>query len=505
VTHGNTAEAPKADPAIGLIPLNIIEIKQVDDRRLWHETVALFGYGTALQTRTGPTEVQVATYYDKDNRPVGQKIRKPGKEFSVIGDVTKEALPFGAQLWPKTGKKLVVTEGEIDAMSMSQAQGNKWPTVSIACGAGPQVKKYFSTHREYFRGFDEIILMFDSDSVGTAAAIEACETLALPYGRVKIASLPLKDASDMIKAQRGEELVNAMWRAKPYRPQTFVDIADISADILKGPAQGAPWPWQSLTKATFGRRPGEIYTLGAGTGIGKTSTWLQVGSEIVRGGSKVGFILFENSNKDAGLRIASALAGKPFFVPQSTENPWTETELQTALSTLAGKCLLYDTANADWESCESIMRYWAGAEGVKHIVFDHLSALSAEESDDRKVLDRIMSQLSKLVQELQINVYLITHLKRPMGDSHEEGGRVRLDQFRGSNAIAMWSNFAFGLERNQQSSDKSEQLRVTWRVLKDRNTGRSTGDTFHMRYDPATARLVEDGGHGFVAVAKEGF
>ena len=138
-------------------------------------------------------------------------------------------------------------------------------------------------------------------------------------------------------------------------------------------------------------------------------------------------------------------------------------------------------------------------------MLDHLSAFSAEEADDRKALDAIMSKLSKLVQELQINVFLITHLRRPLGDSHEEGGRVRLDQFRGSNAISMFSNFAFGLERNQQSGDKAEQLRLTWRVLKDRNTGRSTGDTFHMRYDPNTARLVEDGGTGFTPVVKENF
>ena len=50
--------------------------------------------------------------------------------------------------------------------------------------------------------------------------------------------------------------------------------------ILKGPEQGDPWPWPQLTAATYGRRHGEIYTLGAGTGIGKTSAWLQVGAEI---------------------------------------------------------------------------------------------------------------------------------------------------------------------------------------------------------------------------------
>lgn len=490
-TQGDGVRAstvPVQSAAVGLIPLHALEITELRDRKLWNETCQLFGYGTDAEGR------QIATYYDKDRRAIGQKYRTKDKRFGTLGNVN-DADPFGAHLWPRSGKKITVTEGEIDAMSVSQANNNKYPVVSISCGAGPQVAKYFSMHRAYFAGFDEVVLMFDMDQVGQDAAIAASKVLALPYGRVKIASLPLKDASEMLKAGRGEDLYNAVWRAVPWRPTGYVDIGDIAADIQKGPTQGEPWPWPELTRATFGRRPGEIYTLGAGTGIGKTSTYLQVGAEVIRSGAKVGFILFENSQKDAGLRIASAYAGRPFFVP---EDSWTPEQLSEALGALTGKCLLYDTANADWESCAAMVRYWKGAHDCNHIVLDHLSAFSAQEEDDRKALDKVMAELAALVAELQINVYLITHLKRPMGQSHEEGGRVRLDQFRGSNAIAMWSHFCFALERNQQSGNKGEQLACTLRVLKDRNTGRATGDTFHLQYNPATARLEEhDGKDGF--------
>ena len=92
-----------------------------------------------------------------------------------------------------------------------------------------------------------------------------------------------------------------------------------------------------------------------------------------------------------------------------------------------------------------MIRYWAGSEDCRCIVIDHLSAFSAGEEDDRKTLDRIMAELAKMTQECELQVFLISHLKRPFGDSHEEGGRVRLDQLRGSNAIGMWSHFVFGL------------------------------------------------------------
>ena len=490
-TNGTVLDKGEPKKKHDMIEPQDVEIRFISHRKLYEETCKTFGYGFA--TFKG-TIVQVAPYYDEQKVLVAQKLRWPDKTFTVLGDINK-ARPFGAQAWPPTGKKIVVTEGEIDALSMSQAQGNNWPVVSIACGAGGQIKKYFATHRDYFAGYQEVILMFDSDPVGQRAAVEAAEVLALPYGRVLIAELPLKDPNEMLVAGRVEELVNAMWRAKKYRPGGFVDISEIADKIREGPIHGEPWPWPQLTLSTFGRRPGEIYTLGAGTGIGKTSTWLQVGAEIIRSGRKCGFILHENSPRDGGLRIASAYAGKPFFAPDGS---WTQEQLNDSLNALSGKCLLMDTAGSDWDSTEAMIRYWAQAEDCTNIVLDHLSAYSAEEDDDRKLLDKVMSRLSKLTQELQLCVYLITHLKRPMGASHEEGGRVRLDQFRGSNAIAMWSNFAFGLERDQQAGDKQDQMLSTLRVLKDRNTGRGTGDTIEMRYHPELARLLEASDlHGF--------
>ena len=160
------------ESAAGLIPLDQIDIRPIPERKIWHDTCRLFGYGFHGQD-------QIATYYDKDRKAVGQKVRGPNKQFRVIGDVTKAALPFGAHLWPKTGKKIVVTEGEIDCMSMSQAQGNKCPTVvSIACGAGPQVKIVLRELSRVLFGFRrssaDVRLGFGWER---AAAVAACEVL----------------------------------------------------------------------------------------------------------------------------------------------------------------------------------------------------------------------------------------------------------------------------------------------------------------------------------------
>ena len=108
-----------------------LEIKALEKRKLTEETCKLWGYGDGEHRgKRG----QAATYYNLKGKPVAQKYRTPGKKFGWVGDPESITL-FGQHLWRDAGKMVVVTEGEIDAMSVSQAQGNKWPVVSIPNGA----------------------------------------------------------------------------------------------------------------------------------------------------------------------------------------------------------------------------------------------------------------------------------------------------------------------------------------------------------------------------------
>jgi twinkle protein len=66
-----------------------------------------------------------------------------------------------------------------------------------------------------------------------------------------------------------------------------------------------------------------------------------------------------------------------------------------------------------------------------------------------------------------------------------------LKHFRGSRAIGQWSNYVFGLERDQQDTNEDMRHTSTFRVLKDRYTGRATGLTFGLKYDQHTGRLLE--------------
>ena len=88
--------------------------------------------------------------------------------------------------------------------------------------------------------------------------------------------------------------------------------------------------------------------------------------------------------------------------------------------------------------------------------------------------------------------WVVSHLTTPKtGESHEEGGRVKENQFTGSRAIARWAHHMWALERNKQAEKEEDRHKTTIRCLKDRYTGRGTGQTFQVKYDTETGRLEE--------------
>ncbi len=474
------AERPKADSK----GANFLygDVKPLAKRHINQQTTQHFNYQVGEK---GGKPVQIANYY-KGNELVGQKLRFPDKTFAAVG---KLDVLYGEHLWRDGGKMLVITEGEIDAMSVSQLQGNKWAVVSVPNGAQGAAKA-IAKRLEWVEKFESVVLMFDMDEVGQKAAQE-CAAVLSP-SKAKIARLPLKDANEMLVAGRGKEVIDAIWSAKSWRPDGIVTLDDVYESVMKPVKQGLPWWSEVLTEYTFGRHDGYIYTFGAGTGVGKTDFMTQqIEYDINVLKQPVGLFFLEQNPVETVKRIAGKYAGKRFHVPNET----TTDELIDAVETLkqGGKLHLFDHFGAmGWEDIKQHIRYLAHGEGVKLFYLDHLTALAAaDERDEKDALEAIMSEMGSLVQELGIILHLVSHLTTPDGKPHEEGGRVTIRHFKGSRAIGFWSFFMFGLERDQQAEDEIAKQTTTFRILKDRLTGQATGKTILLGYEAKAGRLYE--------------
>jgi twinkle protein len=461
------------------------EYKALGKRKITEETCRKFGYRVG---EMGDQPVQIAPYFNKDREEVGQKIRFPNKEFTVLGEV-KTAQLFGQHLWGANGKMVVVTEGEIDALSVSQLQDNRWPVVSLINGADSAAKG-IAANLDWLNSYEKVILMFDMDEAGKKATATAARLLK--PGKAYVASLPLKDANECLVNGQGAAVVAAIWNAKPYRPDGLVRVSDVREKVLVAPTMGLSWFSETLTTLTYGRRFGEIYAFGAGTGIGKTD-WLlqQVQHDVNVLGEKVGLFFLEQPPDETIKRVCGKFAKRCFHVP---DDGWTQEELVDAVDRLErdDRVVLYDSFGvSDWGTIADGIRFLFHSEGTRIFYLDHLTALAASKDDERKELEKIMAEMAGLVKELGIIIHLVSHLATPEGKPHEEGGRVMIRHFKGSRAIGFWCMFMFGLERDQQHENPEWRGITTFRVLKDRNTGRSSGQCVYFGYEAKTGQLNE--------------
>jgi twinkle protein len=446
---------------------------------------------SAIGAMKGKT-VHIESYYDADGTTlVGQKFRDRDKNFAGIGDTGSSF--FGRHTVKAGGKALVITEGAIDAMSYAVMRKG-WPVLSIPNGS-QSAKKVFKANLEFLESFEKVIVCFDNDEPGRDA-VESVKGLLSP-GKLHVASLPeeYKDLNEALLDGDFKAAMQAVLNAESIRPDGIVTVDDVMEEALKPIEMGLPWFLPELTEATYGRRYGEIYGLGAGTGVGKTDVLTeQVAFDCNVLDLNVGILFLEQKPAETVKRVAGKIANRRFHVP---DGKWTNEELIEAAGKLSGKMVLYDSfGETEWQNVKSRIRFMHHAHDIRIFYVDHLTAM-ADTADEKGSLELIMKEMAGLANELSLIITFVSHLTTPDGTPHEEGGRVTIRHFKGSRSIGFWAYFLFGLERDQQSEDESERHTTTFRVLKDRYTGQATGLTFEIGYDPETGRIIPPHSVGF--------
>lgn len=431
----------------------------------------------------------------------GQKIR-----YKISEDEKTYSFPHAAgkpPLWlmDKWGqgcdtRNLVIFEGEGDAAAYYQLTGGKYPVVSIPTGAKGCLD-VLKAHYEFLDRFDKITLIFDGDETGREWAKKAAAVL--PAGKPHIGEIQgHKDARTALMAGDGKAITNAFFNAEKFRPSGIFRVSDLIDQARKPVERGIPWWSETLTKWTYGRRPGELYTLGAGNSIGKTDwTTQSIAYDVFELGIMTAVIYLEQPPVETLKRLAGKYAGKPFHIPMEElegDEAYTQEELDAALDKLeAAPNLIFGGGfeSTEWDEVEKKIRYLAIAEGVRSVYLDNLTAM-VDEANERASVEGIIKRAALLCQELGINMLLLCHLKDAgQGASHEEGGQVRLNQFKGSRAMGAWPHYAFGLERNTQHPDPTMRNYSTFRVVKDRYTGRANGNTMCLHFQRESGQLVE--------------
>ena len=457
-------------------------------RGITKETSELFGYGMSEYRRQ---PVQVATYKDQKGNDVAQHIRFQDKKFIWIGDMSKVQL-WGQHLWRQHGGNgsvfLTVCEGEIDCMSASQIQGNKFPCVSIPSGV-QSAAKYLAANYKWLDSFCRIVICFDNDVAGMKAADKCMEVL--PRGKAAIARLDRNDVNDHLVLGEGELVKDRLWKARPVRPDSLINAADAWDLFTKETSKPvSDFPFPKLNEYTRGLFPSQIFTVASASGAGKSTICRELCHHFLKRKIKVGYIGLEESVQ----RTLQGLVGIDLNIPlHLNEDGITKDDLRIAFDNLTStrNLFLYNHfGSLEPDVLLEQIRYLATVDGVKVVILDHISiVLSGLELDnERKAIDIIMTKLRSLSEATGIAIVLVSHLRRPQGQSHESGRDVDTSDLRGSHSLLQLSDVVLSASRNQ-TGEASERQRLQLKVLKSRHTG-MTGEVDKLLYDQKTGRLV---------------
>lgn len=499
-------------------------VQQLGDRGIDEKTCRLYGYQL---TNINGKEIHIANYY-RDGSLVAQHLRGPNKQFAWKGNVKGVEL-FGQHLWKSAGgKRLIITEGEIDCMTVNQVLGGTWPVVSLPNGAQSAVK-CIKENLEFVTSYNEVVLCFDMDEPGQEAATAVADIL--PPGKCKIVKLPFKDANECLKANQTKQLVSAIWEAQHYSPDEILHVSKVVNDMEEmDSVRVYPFPYDNLSEYLIGQRSGEITLWASGTGSGKSTILRELMIHHLEEGRSVGCIMLEESPQETMDDLISLLLNKPVRAIRAGrmmnelrskmgKNPinmtilddLTEEEYISAKRKLCQTNLfIYDhLGNNAMQNLLARMEFMATSLKVDVIILDHITAAAAglmgmADKDiegggsERIIIDTLMKELRSIAVRTGVHIDIVSQLKKT-DKSYEEGDRITLQDLRGSGALASVPNTVVALERDRQNPDEKIANTTLVRVLKNRLTGRA-GIATALFYDHRTGRLQEIG----FAMSEEG-
>lgn len=461
-----------------------LEYHSVPSRGITRDTCLAYGVGTHNNNYYFP-------YYEADSLVAYKKRGTEQKQFSIDGS-WKQAGLFGQQLFSKGGKYVTIVEGEFDALAAYQMLGSRYPVVSIRNGAGSALADC-KAHYEWLDSFENVVICFDSDEQGRTAAAQVAELFGTK-ARVFKHSPGLKDACEYLSAQEGKQFVDQWWKSEQFVPDGIVPGSGLW-ELVNQPVEKAEvlYPFSGLNDLTYGIRAGELITVTAGSGLGKSQFLREIVYHVLKNSdANIGLMFLEESVKKTARSLMALSASKPLHLPDVEVS---DDDLRLAFDDTLGTDRLYlfdHFGSTGVDNIISRVRFMAKALSCKFIFLDHVSIVvsSQENGDERKALDEIMTKLRMIVAETGVCLFAVSHLKRPDTKGHEEGAATSLSQLRGSGSIGQLSDIVLGLERNGQAEDLQDRHTTKVRVLKNRFSG-LTGPACSLYYSRDTGRMTE--------------
>lgn len=473
-------------------------------RKLTEATCEKYGVRHAIDPESGEVLMQ---YYPvtRFNELSGVRWRDYKKDFFRRGVVGSECDLFGQVAFQETeAKRIIIGCGEIDTMSLYQVVSGtserkgygEIPAVCTTIGEGgyKQLQKQY----EWLNTFEKIVVCPDQDDAGQMHLHKLIKYL--PKNKVFIMNLPrgYKDANDMLKDGKINQLVDCFFKATAYSPSgiigsdaLFFDLYDfddkprvtfpsflhyVQEEMLRG---GVTFP--------------AILNIVAPSGIGKSTILNEmIYHWIMEDPYMVGILALESTRKEFSKLLASRHLNKKLALLQDEEARGVLQESIEYNKELyfnedgTPRFYFMEELDGNIERIKELIELLIVSCGCKIIVIDPLQDLFA--GLDNKDEEAFLGWLKVIVKRYEIIIVCINHIRKQDGKT-DQNKMYMESEIMGSSTIIKSSFFTMLLNRNKYL-DKEDPMKNVTQVMisKNRQTG-LTGPANPLYYDNVTHKL----------------
>ena len=367
--------------------------------------------------------------YFRNGEVVNIKFRDGAKNFKQVAGAEKVFYKID-DIKDKT--EIIITEGELDALSFEEA--GFLNCVSVPDGAPPPNSKnnnqkfsYIENCYEDLQNVEKVYLAVDTDDAG----LKLRQELARRIGKEKcyIVRYPngCKDANALLMQEGTHALKQCIKDAQPYPIEGVKMVKEFEDDInnlyKKGFDKGATIGFRHFDKLLQFKEG--MFTVVTGIPThGKSNFLEQVAMLLaVRHGWKFAIFSPEHYPKSVHFaRLAKILMGKPFFEGYSER--MTETQLRRSMKFI-GEHFYFIQPNEDEYTLDKLLETTRGLVlryGVKSLILDPWNML--EHTDDNtSFVGSQLNKVNKFKQRYDIHIFIVAHTTK----MYKPQGHTQLD------------------------------------------------------------------------------
>ncbi|WP_455476876.1 toprim domain-containing protein [Bartonella sp. B41] len=412
-----------------------------------------------------------------------QNISRKQSSISASQQNTRTNLPIVSK-----NRTIVITEGEIDALSLA-AYG--YPTVSVPFGGGTGGKQnWIENEFDHLEPFETIFLATDMDKAGEEAAHEIASRLG--RHRCYRVELPHKDANDCLTANVNSATIAAAFSsAKSFAPTGLRRASEYKDQIIKlfwpTPEQhlGYTVPYPKLNGKLY-FRPAELTLWSGASGAGKSQLLSDCIPHWIAQKSRLCLASLEMKGEQSLRRLTKQTGG--------LEQP-TQDMIERILHFLDEGLIIYEhVGKSNIETLLDVFDYCRARYGCDQFIIDSLMRLGIA-SDDYAGQEQVIYKMVDWAILNAVHIHLVAHARKSSLDKDIPGTEdIKGASEIGANAfniITIWRNRSLedkicAALRAEEKADLTKRPGVIINIAKQRS-GDFEGK-IGLWFDPQTYR-----------------